>query len=74
MTYLEYVKIVSPERVEENGFVHMCPETYGLPPIKCRETCVECYANNEVPTEMAESLFMEPVDVKDLIKMMGGVL
>lgn len=74
MTYLEYVKIVSPEKVREDGYVSRCPEVHGLPPVVCDETCIRCYANNEVPTEMAESLFMEPVDVKDLILMMGGAL
>lgn len=53
--------------------MNMCPDAYGLPPVNCGTACIGCYANNEVPTEMAESLFMEPVDVKDLIRIMGGV-
>lgn len=74
MTYLEYVKIVSPESVREDGFVSGCPDTYDLPSVNCAATCIDCYANNEVPEYMAKDLFMEPVDVKDLIKMMGGAL
>lgn len=73
MTYLEYVKIVCPESVREDGYVRGCPETHDLPPVSCSATCVACYASNEVPADMVESLFMEPVDVKDLMKMIGGV-
>lgn len=73
MTYLEYVKIIDPGSVRSDGYVYGCPKTHDLPPVSCNATCVACYANNEVPTEMAESLFMEPVDVKDLIRIMGGV-
>lgn len=72
MTYLEYVKMVSPEGVREDGFVAGCPEVHGLPGVNCTASCVDCYANNEVPEYMVENFVMEPVDVKDLIKMMGG--
>lgn len=54
MTYLEYVQILYPECVKNDGFVMGCPNEHGLPSVACDSTCAECYANNIVPEDIAE--------------------
>lgn len=76
MTYYEYVKIVKPEYVHENGFVDYCPHAHGLPSVSCPSSydCIDCYMQHEVPEDMARDLLMEPIPDEDLMKMIGGMV
>lgn len=60
MTYLEYAKIVCPEKVHDTGFVAGCPETHGLPRCDCGGVgdCAGCYAKHEIPDEDALELIV----------------
>lgn len=75
MTYYEYVKMTEPKFAHESGVVDYCPDEYGLPKVSCcRGSCVDCYAQHEVPEDMVRDLFMEPIPDEDLMMMIGGTV
>ena len=76
MTYYEYVKMTNPKYVHENGFVDSCPHKHGLPSVVCSPgcSCVDCYAQHEVPEDMVRDLLMEPIPDEDLMMMIGGTV
>lgn len=79
MTYLEYAQIVCPEHVCLSGFVSGCPETHGLPRVKCSEgdeSCVRCYSTHIVPDDIAakirdEAWFLSPPTEYTIEQLLG---
>lgn len=66
MTYLEYAKIVCPEKLIGDEFVSGCPEFHGLPRVPCEESggdCVLCYRQHIVPDYLMEQLMADGYDI-----------
>lgn len=76
MTYYEYVKMTEPKFAYESGLVDYCPHEHGLPKVSCPSSysCIDCYAQHEVPEDMVRDLFMEPIPDEDLMMMIGGTV